>query len=154
MMDSSYSNIATQCIDTDTTEKDLMSLTELAKHLGVSKGKVTSTIIPMGIPYTKKGNAYVFDFNEVYAWEVEQRGYMYRTSYREFPAYKHYRVVLKKQLRQAIKEGDKLEIDRIRGLQDELGYRSDYKVLIMTTVSVGCFVIMATIMMLVYYLLY
>ena len=50
MMDSSYSNIATQCIDTDTTEKDLMSLTELAKHLGVSKGKVTSTIIPMGIP--------------------------------------------------------------------------------------------------------
>ena len=110
--------------DINREEKTLWTLNDLQKRYGVSSRKITKDFFYYGLPYMKEGRRYVFDRDEVIAWELYQRWVPYgRGDSLELPAYTAYGILLEAALKEARKNKNKEEIKRIKEEQKLFGYK-------------------------------
>lgn len=102
-------------------DNDLLTLKELSSRYGIGTAKITKDLIPMGLPYSKKGNAYRFNRDELLAWEIKTRYIPYRNGEIELPGYSALKIYLRTQLKSAKKSKDKVKVKKIKILMKENG---------------------------------
>lgn len=119
------SNYEEKIVD-DSDQNQILKLKDLAQRYGVSTTKITKSFIPLGLPYTKKGNAYQFDFNEVRKWEAVQRAVPFgKNNYIVLPAYYDVLDEFEKALQEAKQSNDQEQVKAIKKKLKE--YRLDSK---------------------------
>lgn len=107
-------------------EEDAFTLKEVADRYGISSSKVSKDLIPRGLPYYKKGNAYRFNKDKLLAWEIVVKRIPYgRNGYIELPGYIAYSKYLKEKLREAKKNKDKDAIKEIKQMMKEADIKPD-----------------------------